>query len=193
MTATAPTQRRQPHNPTTTDAATRPAALTVTEHPATDNTNTGHLVTGEPVGDGLPYGLAEDDAARRFIGTQINSPHPRAWRRLLSARRAEQTQRALVALMLDVHAQHADRKRVFGTVELAHRQGRLSERELTQARLDYDTWKARVAHYRRAVQQHLDEAKHHAKQARIARAHAEDAAAEAGFVGVGEPADSRWR
>jgi Fe-S cluster assembly scaffold protein SufB len=127
----------------------------------------------------LPYpnGTDHDQEAADYIGKLINNREAPAWcwEALFVPERINQTYRGLAIIHRNVQAQYAQRRAAFGAVRADYHAGQITHAELRQARVAYEEWKARIAHFERAVVARMQEAREHRKAARIAEAQARDA------------------
>lgn len=112
---------------------------------------------------GLPYAAHDSAAAHDYVARLINIPNapPWMWEQLFTPERIEQTYRALVAAEQNAQAQYARRRADAYAIKQAWQDNPTTAGRDAwyAANTNYLEWKARVAHFRRAVQTRLIEAR----------------------------------
>lgn len=133
-------------------------------------------VTSQParvVSVALPsYDVSDDVAAAEFVGRQLHFSHEDTWSALFAPERVDQTLRVLGAIHQKVQAQASDRRAVLAD---AVAQPNVTRAAVKAAEAEYEDWKRRVAHFRAATINRIQQARQAVKDANIARAAARDA------------------
>ncbi len=113
----------------------------------------------------LNYSNTDDTIARRVIDDALRDRDSLIWYQLTDSTYAAQTLRILVVIEKLTQAAFAARGKDYAELKFQFNQGRLSRRQLLEAKRDYEEWKARTNHFRAVVNEKMHLARKGARAA----------------------------